>query len=169
LLGAGATESEAATVRITDRDAKVAIEIGQGEFAEVAQSLSQMESMRKRDQREWDEWLAKNPDIEAGQSVDEFYEYRYSVEILSSKRAIIDRFALTTEGTLINVYGEPKQKKKFEAWFASLLGKINSFGRKAPTKQRAEQAGADQPATKPADKPPVKDQPSTPTSKDVPR
>jgi len=32
-----------------------------------------------------------------------------------------------------------------------------------------EQAGADQPATKPADKPPVKDQPSTPTSKDGPR
>jgi hypothetical protein len=32
-----------------------------------------------------------------------------------------------------------------------------------------EQAGADQPATKPADKPPVKDQPSTPTSKDAPR
>jgi hypothetical protein len=33
----------------------------------------------------------------------------------------------------------------------------------------AEQAGADQPATKPADKPPVKGQPSTPTSKDGPR
>jgi hypothetical protein len=33
----------------------------------------------------------------------------------------------------------------------------------------AEQAGTDQPATKPADKPPVKDQPSTPTSKDGPR
>ena len=33
----------------------------------------------------------------------------------------------------------------------------------------AEQAGADQPATKPADKPSVKDQPSTPTSKDLPR
>ena len=31
------------------------------------------------------------------------------------------------------------------------------------------QAGADQPATKPADKPPVKDQPSTPTPKDGPR
>ena len=36
-------------------------------------------------------------------------------------------------------------------------------------KQEAQQAGADQPATKPADKPPVKDQPSTPTSKDCPR
>ncbi len=35
--------------------------------------------------------------------------------------------------------------------------------------EKAEQAGADQPATKPADKPPVKDQPSTPTSKDAPR
>ncbi|MEI7912925.1 MAG: hypothetical protein WCK77_25160 [Verrucomicrobiota bacterium] len=32
-----------------------------------------------------------------------------------------------------------------------------------------EQAGSDQPATKPADKPSVKDQPSTPTSKDAPR
>jgi hypothetical protein len=38
------------------------------------------------------------------------------------------------------------------------------------SKSKAEpQAGADQPATKPADKPPVKDQPSTPTSKVVPR
>jgi hypothetical protein len=36
-------------------------------------------------------------------------------------------------------------------------------------KWKAEQAGADQPATKPADKSPVKDQPSTPTSKDAPR
>jgi len=35
--------------------------------------------------------------------------------------------------------------------------------------EKAEQAGADQPATKPADKPQVKDQPSTPTSKDLPR
>ena len=34
---------------------------------------------------------------------------------------------------------------------------------------KGEPAGADQPATKPADKPPVKDQPSTPTSKDGPR
>ena len=32
----------------------------------------------------------------------------------------------------------------------------------------AEPAGAAQPATQPADKAPVKDQPSTPTSKDVP-
>ncbi len=36
-------------------------------------------------------------------------------------------------------------------------------------KEESEQAGADQPATKPADKPPVKDQPSAPTSKDSPR
>ena len=33
----------------------------------------------------------------------------------------------------------------------------------------SEQAGADQPATKPADKLPVENQPSTPTSKDLPR
>ena len=33
----------------------------------------------------------------------------------------------------------------------------------------AEQAGADQPASRPADKAPVKDQPSTPTPKDGPR
>ena len=39
----------------------------------------------------------------------------------------------------------------------------------ADEKRQAEQAGAGQPATKPADKPPVKDQPSTPTSKDLPR
>ena len=36
------------------------------------------------------------------------------------------------------------------------------------TTQQAE-AGADQPATKPTDKPPVKDQPPTPMSKDGPR
>lgn len=36
-------------------------------------------------------------------------------------------------------------------------------------KYKSEPAGADQPATKPADKPPVKDQPSTPTPKDAPR
>ena len=36
-------------------------------------------------------------------------------------------------------------------------------------KGKIEQAGADQPATQPADKPPVKDQPSTPTPKEVPR
>lgn len=36
-------------------------------------------------------------------------------------------------------------------------------------KKSEEQAGADQTATKPADKPPAKDQPSTPTSKDAPR
>ena len=35
--------------------------------------------------------------------------------------------------------------------------------------KKSEQAGADQPATKPADKPAVKDQPATPTPKDVPR
>jgi len=35
--------------------------------------------------------------------------------------------------------------------------------------KEAEQDGTDQPATQPADKPPVKDQPSTPTSKDRPR
>ena len=34
---------------------------------------------------------------------------------------------------------------------------------------KAQQAGAGQPATKAADKPPVKDQPSTPTTKDFPR
>lgn len=36
---------------------------------------------------------------------------------------------------------------------------------KVENDHRAEPAGADQPATKPADKPPVKDQPSTPTPK----
>jgi len=35
--------------------------------------------------------------------------------------------------------------------------------------KETEHAGADQPATKSADKPPVKDQPSTPPSKDSPR
>jgi len=36
-------------------------------------------------------------------------------------------------------------------------------------KPKAEQPGPAQPATKPADKPPVKNQPPTPTSKDAPR
>jgi hypothetical protein len=38
-----------------------------------------------------------------------------------------------------------------------------------PTTHQAEQPGADQPATKPADKVPAKDKPSTPTSEDAPR
>lgn len=46
---------------------------------------------------------------------------------------------------------------------------IGEIERSRVERLRAEQAGADQPATKPADKPPVKDQPSTPTSKDGPR
>ena len=41
--------------------------------------------------------------------------------------------------------------------------------REACEQEIAEQAGADQPASKPADTPPVKDQPSTPTQKDGPR
>ena len=51
---------------------------------------------------------------------------------------------------------------------ALLAAKLVSESKRS-TKQEAEQAGADQPATKPADKAPVKDQPSTPTSKDGPR
>ena len=37
------------------------------------------------------------------------------------------------------------------------------------SKEKIEQAGADQPANQSAEKPPVKDQPSTPTPKEVPR
>lgn len=37
------------------------------------------------------------------------------------------------------------------------------------TKWKTEQPGGDQPATKPVDKPPAKDQPLTPTSKDIAR
>ena len=58
-------------------------------------------------------------------------------------------------------------------WYASesifgadASGAIHYLG---VTPRTSEQAGAGQPATKPADKPPVKDQPSTPTPKDVPR
>jgi hypothetical protein len=47
--------------------------------------------------------------------------------------------------------------------------KNNIEPKTAITQDKAEQAGADQPATKPADKTPVKIQPSTPTSKDGPR
>ena len=42
-------------------------------------------------------------------------------------------------------------------------------GARAIIEEEAEQAGADQPATRPADKAPAKDQPSTPTPKDAPR
>ena len=51
----------------------------------------------------------------------------------------------------------PNQIKEFRAMIAKNKLLYNGG---------AEQAGADQPATKPADKAPVKDQPSTPTSKD---
>ena len=47
--------------------------------------------------------------------------------------------------------------------------KASDFTEPKNAKTDTEQAGADQPATMPADKPPVKDQPSTPTPKDLPR
>ena len=55
-------------------------------------------------------------------------------------------------------------KNKLAEWIDVRIEEIES-----DIDNKAEQAGADQPATKPADKPPVKDQPSTPTSKDGPR
>jgi hypothetical protein len=47
--------------------------------------------------------------------------------------------------------------KLFNEW-SNLMGKLLA--------EEAEQPGADHPATKPADRPPAKNQPSTPTSKD---
>jgi hypothetical protein len=49
-----------------------------------------------------------------------------------------------------------EDNEEINKWVARQIGK-------------SEPAGAGQPAIKPADKPPVKDKPSTPTSKDAPR
>ena len=52
---------------------------------------------------------------------------------------------------------------------ANHLPKENQTNPPTTSNTQAEQPGAAQPATQPADKPPVKDQPSTPTSKVSPR
>ena len=50
-----------------------------------------------------------------------------------------------------------------------LLEETARLKKKYENVSQVEQPGAAQPATKPADKPSAKDQPSTPTSKDAPR
>jgi len=62
-------------------------------------------------------------------------------------------------------YSSPKEEDEIRG----LLQKQIKLFEERAAKVKAEQAGADQPATKPADKAPVKDQPPTPTSKDGPR
>jgi len=69
---------------------------------------------------------------------------------------------------LTRAYISTGQKEKALA-MVNWLAEHESKTSLAPVIKPAEQAGADQPATQPADKPPVKDQPSTPTSKDGPR
>ncbi len=72
-----------------------------------------------------------------------------------------DRVYMVT-GSMI---GKGLTESKVKRATAVLIGiEINT-----KTKSDAEQAGADQPATKPADKVTAKDKPSTPTSKDGPR
>ena len=80
-------------------------------------------------------------------------------------------------GTIVVVHeGKEIFRAKLEEWVKENDAYPGAFS--APwivvpfppeTKRRAQQAGTGQPATKPADKPSVKGQPSTPTSKDGPR
>jgi len=51
----------------------------------------------------------------------------------------------------------------------SVIDEIQARINEPTNSPKAEQAGADQPATKPVEKPAVKGQPSTPTAKDSPR
>ena len=53
--------------------------------------------------------------------------------------------------------------------FIKIVSSVHQVAEPYNVKPKAEQPGAGQPATQPADKSPVKDQPSTPTSKDTPR
>jgi len=65
---------------------------------------------------------------------------------------------------LVKSYIEKGEKDKALEALAFLQKRVSPILTK-----EAEPAGSDQPATKPADKSPVKDQPSTPTPKDGPR
>lgn len=66
-----------------------------------------------------------------------------------------------------------KRAMPSDQWFEEVCGSDNSdareYFRNYAAKMNAEQESSGQSATKPADKAPVKDQPSTPTSKDGPR
>jgi hypothetical protein len=75
----------------------------------------------------------------------------FEVLCLTAKRAPVGyRFGRPGAGSDGEQKWREKAKRELKMWIA-------------------EPAGADQPATIPADKVPVKDQPSTPTSKDCPR
>ena len=98
----------------------------------------------------------KEPDYEHA-----FWLGGHSVFVDSEKFPKINDTFIVVDATF-----EPQSHGHMGLWMAE-LSRVTAL-RKA-TKKEVEQAGADQPATKPADKPPVKDQPSTPTSKDRPR
>ena len=77
---------------------------------------------------------------------------------------IVDK-ELAAEGVGIPVF-----VKETKGAFEFMFGCCDEGGRDYHViASLVEPAGAGQPATKPADKPPVKDQPSTPTPKDGPR
>jgi len=112
-------------------------------------------------------------------------------EITIPKNSYSDLRAANRSWPLYGVGGEPKQfmfwieggdaSKSYEAKFyisteRLIYREMSRHDSEKPEVIRfdkrtakAEQAGAGQPATKPADKAPVKDQPSPPTSKDAPR
>ncbi len=83
------------------------------------------------------------------------------VPILSLPDLVDDEYTVRVDSGVLRI-GTKKTKKKVLA-----LHLIDICPAVITTE--VEQAGAAQPATKPADRPPVKDQPSTPTSKDGPR
>ena len=85
--------------------------------------------------------------------------YRVAVQGWSKEEAIREM----TEGG----FGFHEVWQNLPSWIADL--DIESIRKDAGIKTGKEQAGADQPATKPADKSPAKDQPSTHTPKDAPR
>jgi len=83
---------------------------------------------------------------------------------------IVDRSKLA-EQMRISAYTLAVREPNFEKILLSRIGDLDRLGLSQDDVEsiRAEQAGTGQSATNPADKPTVKEQPSTPTSKDAPR
>ena len=87
--------------------------------------------------------------------------YWYGVNSLS---------APATKAERDSIIAEAERTNKFQELAMRLLQKHNIIDHESPSRSKlAEQAGADQPATKPADKVPAKTKPSPPTPKDGPR
>ena len=117
----------------------------------------------------WDDWRINKDGVESrynGRDPHLEVGKRYLAYLTMNARGRL----VTVQSSLdcLEVVGE-KVKKEGEEGFELLADKLERIRAVVAQRQKAEHAGADKSATKPADKPPVKDQPTTPTPKDGPR